>query len=160
MRNLHSLDHYRLTSDAIIRHWGWIGDGTCGAFILPSPIDRAPIKVIASAADHWDHVSVSRKNRCPNWAEMDFIKRQFFTDDETAMQLHVPVSAHISNHPYCLHLWRPWHPPIPLPPADFVGVQTKGDMTGASHAELIAAQREAIAQRPASIGGGSIHDLR
>jgi len=71
----------------------------------------------------WDHVSVSRANRCPNWPEMEHVKRLFFQDTETAMQLHVPAADHINNHPYCLHLWRPHGVEIPRPPAIFVGVK-------------------------------------
>jgi hypothetical protein len=74
---------------------------------------------------------------------MDAIKRLFFHDTETVMQLHVARTSHINLHPFCLHLWRPqtmdeiqdnkerwlksgepmppaseWgcYPPIPLPP--------------------------------------------
>lgn len=70
----------------------------------------------------WDHVSVSLPNRCPNWPEMSFIKSVFFADDETVMQLHVPVADHLSLHPYCLHLWRPLSLAIPRPPSDMVAV--------------------------------------
>lgn len=77
--------------------------------------------VIASWAEGWDHVSVSRPDRCPTWDEMEGIKRIFFRPEETAMQLHVPESQHINMHPYCLHLWRPHFLPIPMPPAEFVG---------------------------------------
>jgi hypothetical protein len=84
MRDLRELDAYRV--DATKTH-GWNGDGTCGAFKLPSPIDGQPLTVIASSGDGWDHTSISRKNRPPNWTEMEFIKRKFFKDDETAMQL-------------------------------------------------------------------------
>jgi hypothetical protein len=90
-------------------------------FHLPSPIDKAPLRVVASSGEGWDHVSVSRQNRCPNWPEMEFIKRAFFKDDETAMQLHVPPSDHISIHPFCLHLWRPHGVEIPRPPSIMVG---------------------------------------
>ena len=95
---------------------GWDGDETCGAFKLPSPIDGQPMNVIASSEHGWDHVSVSRSNRCPNWPEMEFIKRKFFKDEETAMQLHVAVAAHINLHQHCLHLWRPQHSEIARPP--------------------------------------------
>jgi hypothetical protein len=118
MRNLHELDAYRVSAKAT---HGWDGDGTCGAFRLPSPIDGQPLGVIASSEDGWDHVSVSRSNRCPNWPEMDFIKRRFFRDDEVAMQLHVPVTDHINTHPYCLHLWRSQTGEIPRPPGWMVG---------------------------------------
>lgn len=121
MRNLHLLDAYRETGPEIVRLWGFVGDETCGMFHVPSPIDRAPLCIIASSGGGWDHVSVSRQNRCPNWPEMEHVKRLFFKDDETAMQLHVPPSDHISIHPYCLHLWRPHDTEIPRPPSWMVG---------------------------------------
>jgi hypothetical protein len=51
---------------------------------------------------------------------MEFIKRKFFADSETAMQLHVPPYDHINRHPYTLHLWRPHDQDIPRPPEHFV----------------------------------------
>lgn len=122
MRNLSILEQCRLRGPAILDLWGWEGDHTCGAFEVLSAIDRAPMRVIASSEGGWDHVSVSRVNRCPNWIEMEQVKRLFFQDNETAMQLHVPASDHINNHPYCLHLWRPQKAEIPRPPGIFVGV--------------------------------------
>ena len=121
MRDLRTLEAYR---DHVRGRtlWGWGGDETCGAFSVPSPIDRAPMVVVASSGEGWDHVSVSRVNRCPNWTEMEHVKRLFFRDDETAMQLHVPLSEHINVHPHCLHLWRPNDGrAIPMPPKEFVG---------------------------------------
>jgi hypothetical protein len=113
MRDLHLLDTFRV--DATATH-GWNGDGTCGAFQVPSPIDKAPMTVVASSGDGWDHVSVSRTNRCPNWPELEHVRKLFFRDDETVMQLHVPGKDHINLHPNCLHLWRPQNAEIPLPP--------------------------------------------
>lgn len=104
-----------------MKHWGWEGDETCGGFLIPSHIDQRPLKVIASAGEGWDHVSVSRENRTPTWGEMEQIRRLFFKDDETAMQLHVPPTDHINQHPYCLHMWRPHDQEIPRPPAIMVG---------------------------------------
>jgi hypothetical protein len=121
MRNLRLLDRYRDTSPATVAWYGGVGDDTCGAFFVPSPTDRADLKVIASSGDGWDHVSVSRPNRCPNWPEMEHVKRLFFRDDETAMQLHVPPADHISIHPNCLHLWRPQNVDLPRPPGWMVG---------------------------------------
>lgn len=76
--------------------------------------------IIASWGNGWDHVSVSRKDRCPTWEEMEMIKRRFFKEDETCFQLHVPPKEHINNHPYCLHMWRPHNQEIPLPPMEMV----------------------------------------
>ena len=122
MRNLRLLESYRDVV-AEVSLYGGIGDETCGFFVVPSPIDRAPMKVIASTGEGWEHVSVSRQSRCPNWPEMEFVKRTFFKDDEAAMQLHVPPSDHINVHPYCLHLWRPIDAEIPRPPGWMVGPQ-------------------------------------
>lgn len=89
-----------------------------GDFIIPF---RGIILIcIVSAGDRdvpWEHVSVSLKNRCPNWYELQFIKEIFWDDDETVMQLHVSKKLHISIHPHVLHLWRPIGQEIPLPPA-------------------------------------------
>lgn len=121
MKNLHELDRYRLKGANIIAHFGDIGGNDCGAFAILSPIDGAIMRVIASAGYGWEHVSVSRANRCPNWTEMSFIHRLFFQAHETAMQFHVPEADHVNCHPYCLHLWRPIAGDIPRPPAELVG---------------------------------------
>ncbi len=68
----------------------------------------------------WEHVSVSVRVRCPTWEEMDYVKRIFWRDDETVMQLHVPRDQHISFHDTCLHLWKPTGFEIPLPPSQTV----------------------------------------
>jgi hypothetical protein len=70
---------------------------------------------------HWEHVSVSLQNRCPNWLEMEFACRLFWDEEETVMQLHPPRSQWVSHHPYCLHLWRPTDVAIPAPPMALVG---------------------------------------
>ena len=70
----------------------------------------------------WEHVSVSREDRCPTWDEMCQVKNLFWDDEDVAMQFHVPSKDHVNNHPYCLHLWRPIGITIPLPPACTVGV--------------------------------------
>jgi hypothetical protein len=137
MRNLHLLNRYRDASPEVVRHFGSIGDSTCGMFNVPSPIDGGALKVLASSDAGWDHVSVSRRNRCPNWPEMSHIKSLFFKDDETAMQLHVPSPDHVNDHPYCLHLWRPIGMNIPRPPGWMVG--------GVSSAEAEREYRKATA---------------
>lgn len=122
MKNLNLLNKFRLTGKALPPSYrGWAGDETCGAFVIPSPIDKAALRIIASSECDWDHVSVSRVNRCPNWTEMAHIKALFFDEDETVMQLHVPSADHVNDHPHCLHLWRPQKQDIPRPPGWMVG---------------------------------------
>lgn len=116
MRNLRLLDAYRDCSPQVLAYYGDGGDAGTGVFRVPSPTGGSKLAVVASSGECWDHVSVSLPNRCPNWPEMEHVKRLFFRDDETAMQLHVPPADHINCHPYCLHLWRPHGSVIPRPP--------------------------------------------
>jgi len=85
------------------------------------PFEGRDLNVIASNGANWDHVSVSLKNRCPNWREMCFIKDLFFEENEVAMQLHPAKDDYINMHPYCLHLWRAHNVEIPMPPSILVG---------------------------------------
>lgn len=122
MRNLTELEAYRDKSHWVLALFGNAGDYENGVFRVPFPRTGVTLLAIATAnGDGWDHVSVSLPGRCPNWLEMEHIKRMFFHDDETAMQLHVPPGDHISFAHNCLHLWRPVGMDIPRPPARLVG---------------------------------------
>lgn len=95
--------------------------GMTGAFLLPYGMQR--LFVISSTGLGWDHVSVTVRDerRCPTWDEMAFVKRQFFSDDECAIQ-YMPADAdNISYHPYCLHIFRPQDVIFPMPPHEMVG---------------------------------------
>lgn len=102
------------------RKAGRFGDDKAGCFKIASPDDGKELRLIAVGHEKWDHISVSRADRTPSWAEMDFIYRMFFQPHETAMQLHVPATDHINTHSNCLHIWRPRKVKIPRPPANFV----------------------------------------
>jgi hypothetical protein len=119
MKNLTLLDEF-LHSAHENDYYKTKGDKDCGAFLIESVIDNSLLCVIASSASGWDHVSISLRDRCPRWEEMEQIKRLFFKDDEIAMQLHVSVSDHINLHPNVLHLWRPHDVQIPMPPKAMV----------------------------------------
>lgn len=121
MRNLFLLDQFRRRDRHVIKRFGGVGDETCGVFEVPSPIDGGSMMIIASSGGGWEHVSVSRKNRCPNWPEMSHVKHLFFKDNETVVQYHVPSANHVNDHPNCLHLWRPTNTELPRPPGWMVG---------------------------------------
>jgi hypothetical protein len=116
MIDLNTLNQWRCIDPMVTKYYGNIGDGTEGAFIIPSPIDGTQLVVIASTGGGWDHVSVSRERRIPNQREMDHIFRLFFAADETAVQFFVPASDHVNNMPNCLHLWRCQEEAFPRPP--------------------------------------------
>jgi len=114
-----------------------------GVFEVTGP-NGAVLRIVASddTADPavsrgWEHVSVSVRNRCPNWPEMSFVKSLFWEAEETVIQFHPPESTYISNHPYCLHLWRNRRTGHDLPPAILVGVKAEGELRDARHAEAV-----------------------
>lgn len=148
MRNLEDLNRFRLIAPD-----GWRGNGHHGVFRVPSPIDKRSMTVIASDGSEWkdipgyegldvrwDHVSVSRETRCPNWIEMDYVKRLFFLDDEVAVQFHVPSSDHVNMHSYCLHMWRCQTVEMPRPPSILVGV---GDRTARDKEDALRMMQQA-----------------
>jgi len=102
------------------------GDGLMGAFLIDSPVDKARLVVVSSGPDcediaaDWEHVSVSRKNRPPNWLEMCFIKNLFWEDHETIVQFHPKKSDYKNLHPNCLHMWKNKKIDYELPPTDLV----------------------------------------
>ena len=135
MRDLRELNRYRhrAAEQAFFGHSGAGLDSIGGYFLIPIKSSKRPLKVIASAgsisgSEGWDHVSVSLPARCPSWDEMDQVKRLFFLPDEVAFQLHPAEAEHISNHPYCLHIWRPTLTSIPLPPSIMVGIKELGEL--------------------------------
>ena len=113
MRCPNHLEIYRVTMP-----WG-AGDA-CNGILEIKP---RGLRVLFSDGEGWEHVSVSRRSRMPTYEDLDEIKREFWSDRDTVMQLFVPRSDHVNCHPYCLHLWRPTAKgvEIPRPPSILVG---------------------------------------
>lgn len=122
MKDLHTLDKYRLT-DQERRYYGQCGDGGHGMFKVF--VNGKSLFVMASNGRGWEHVSVSKRKSTPTWDEMCAVKDLFFDAEETVVQYHPPKSEYVNQHPYCLHLWRPTGKDIPRPPAIFVGLKTE-----------------------------------
>ncbi len=114
MKRLRELNKYR--DKTWERMLGVQGDDFCGCFRVPNG-RGTDLRCLVGTGEGWDHVSVSVElPRCPSWEEMELVKRTFFKEDEVAFQLHVTPKEHVSVHHGCLHIWRPHHAPIPLPP--------------------------------------------
>ena len=95
--------------------------GNNGAFRVALKTNRQTVYVIASDEGGWEHVSVSRPDRRPTWAEMCEVKALFWPDDEWVMQYHPARAEYVNAHPFCLHLWRPIGVAFPTPEAWMVG---------------------------------------
>lgn len=89
--------------------------GNCGAFLIQQS-RKEFLHVIASSGMGWEHVSVSREDRIPNWREMCFIKNMFWDDEDCVIQYHPPKSQYVNDHKYVLHLWKPIGIELPMPP--------------------------------------------
>lgn len=80
-------------------------DKNLNCFIIP--FEGRELRVIASDWGNWQHVSVSLKNRCPNWREMCFIKNLFWNEDEECIQFHPKKKEYVNLMQRCLHIWKP-----------------------------------------------------
>jgi len=94
--------------------------GNNGAFIVTLR-HKQDVFVIASEGLGWEHVSVSRRDRCPTWEEMCQVKDIFWGPEDTVVQYHPPRSHYVNVHPNCLHLWRPIDVAFPAPDPVLVG---------------------------------------
>lgn len=88
---------------------------------------KTQIRVMAADGEEtgWEHVSVTVAYcdggkmwtpRMPKWDEMCWVKNQFWNPDECVLQFHPPEEDYINVSNNCLHLWRPVHGEIPMPP--------------------------------------------
>lgn len=100
---------------------------TYGVFRLRGPTGQLLSIVVGDATGAlqqglppWDHVSVSTANRTPTWEEMNWVKDQFFEEEECVIQFHPPRSKYINCNPHVLHLWRQDNVEFVLPPAKMV----------------------------------------
>ena len=53
----------------------------------------------------WLHISVSHRDRLPQWKELVYVKTLFIGADATAYQVIPPAAKHINIHPNVLHIW-------------------------------------------------------
>lgn len=71
---------------------------------------RCGLLVLMSVGEHdgkfWLHVSFSRKNSLPAYADMAEVKELFIGADKTALQVFPARDKHVNIHPHTLHLWH------------------------------------------------------
>jgi len=79
-------------------------------------------KMLDPRPSGWEHVSVMLHHRTPTWAEMAWVKDQFWNPEECVIEYHPPESEYVRCNPYRLHLWRPKHAKIPMPPKFLVSL--------------------------------------
>lgn len=118
--SFHVPEKYRIQSGRLATSKD--GHGNNGGFDVVLR-HKQRVFVIASDMGGWEHVSVSRQDRCPTWDEMCQVKDLFWDGEDCVIQFHPPKSEYVNNHPYCLHLWREVGKEIVAPDSIFVGVK-------------------------------------
>lgn len=102
---------HRIKTDPV---WGTTAaDKNNGAFLIP--YRGVDLRIQASDGLGWGHVSVSLADRCPTWAEMDYVKSLFWEPSKWVVQYHAPTDSKINICKTCLHLWKPINKTLPRP---------------------------------------------
>lgn len=119
-------DKFKISRNEFLLRFGTSKSiGNNGMFCIPKLGEQTGFYFLALASDGggWEHVSISiaQEKRCPTWEEMCYIKNIFWSEDEVVVEYHPAKSDYISNHPYCLHLWKPIGIALPVPPSEMVG---------------------------------------
>lgn len=55
----------------------------------------------------WLHLSISRKSKMPEYADLQMVQRFFLDEGKPAYQVFPKKSEHRNLHNFCLHLWQP-----------------------------------------------------
>lgn len=111
---LRTQERYRIKSGP---YGSTSASGANGLFNVPTIDGKVHLTVIISNQYGWEHVSVStNKHRPPTWEEMEYIKRLFWEEEDTVIQLHPPLSKYINKCNICLHMWRKIGSEHELPP--------------------------------------------
>lgn len=116
---MHAPDGFRVKTGPLAALTAQNAGTNDGCFLIP--FRGVELQVISSDGLGWEHVSVSLRNRNPNWDEMCFIKAMFWDEEDCVVQYHPPKSEYVNVHPHCLHLWRPTDDRIPRPPKIMIG---------------------------------------
>ena len=64
------------------------------------------VVIITKDAGLW-HMSISRKDRLPNYDELKTARYQFFEDVPYMVQIFPPKEHFVNIHQFTLHLWEP-----------------------------------------------------
>lgn len=115
----HRLDPYRVRKTRVMpespdgANWGWFKRGEMAIISSGVPEPGSP-------GWPWEHVSVSFRDRTPTWEEMCWVKRMFWGDDETVIQIHPREADYVNAHSNCLHLWKKAGEVVELPPKKLI----------------------------------------
>lgn len=87
--------------------WRYVNRTEDGAAYVHKTDHISVIESIAIELDgkRWQHVSVSRPDRLPDYADLTFVKKHWIGEDKYAYFVFPPREKHINIDKHCLHLW-------------------------------------------------------
>lgn len=85
------------------------------------PITRKDYIVKFTQGFGWEHLSVSTRNKIPDWDVMCKLKEIFWRDDECCVEFHPKKEDYVNNHETCLHIWKQIGKEYEMPPSILVG---------------------------------------
>jgi hypothetical protein len=87
--------------------WHYVNRGANGATYAHKTDRISVIESIAIEQDgkRWQHVSLARPDRLPDYDDLTFVKRHWIGEDKYAYQVFPPKAKHVNIHPNCLHLF-------------------------------------------------------
>jgi hypothetical protein len=92
-----------------VRNYRIFRSEPCGLIVMVSIDTLAPEVNSGTGYTKWLHVSVSRRDRLPNWEEVARVKKVFIGEERAAVHVIPKSSDHVNLHEFCLHLWSPEH---------------------------------------------------
>ena len=113
------IDHEIATTEAVVptvlpAEWERIKPDIGGAVFLHRHGMKVIVRVEVHEGHDWLHVSFSRRNKCPSYADASDVKALFVGRGRKAIMVLPAESEHVNLHPFCLH----WYSPLgrdPLP---------------------------------------------
>lgn len=88
---------------------------------LTDPLTRKSWYVIFTNGEGWEHMSISSRNKTPDWDTMCLAKSVFWNEDECCVEYHPRKEDYVNNHEHCLHIWKPIGVEMPTPPTIMIG---------------------------------------
>ena len=87
------------------------------------PLTRKDYLVKFTNGFGWEHLSVSTRNKTPEWDVMCKLKEIFWRDDECCVEYHPKREDYVNNMPFCLHIWKKIGEEFEMPPSILVGIK-------------------------------------
>lgn len=85
-----------------------------------SIINDLSYQITVYASQEWEVISILSDNGYADWDTVCSIKNEYFGEDETIIQLHMPKNVEKELNPNAIYLWKPLKKEIPLPPKKMV----------------------------------------